>query len=128
MQLTNPGRDRNRAETLECPLGRLFLAQKISSAEYQAGVKWRELYLHYLQSIGAPAPYGTDSLDSMSDSICEELAASYKRGVKILTDHGKRVLHAVNAVAVFEEPEELGDFDFTAKAAKKGLAALAMSF
>jgi hypothetical protein len=53
------------------------------------------------------------------------LKRKYMAGVKLLEACGKRVLHAVNAVAVFEEPEELGDFEFTARAAKTGLAALA---
>ena len=38
---------------------------------------------------------------------------------------GKRVFHAVNSIAVYEEPESLGDQEFTIAAAKIGLTALA---
>jgi hypothetical protein len=107
------------------PLGRLAHAGRITRAEYEAGVRWRDVYLGYLKSIGAPEPYGHESLDAYSDELCEELKRKYMAGVKLLEACGKRVLHAVNAVAVFEEPEELGDFEFTSKAAKIGLAALA---
>lgn len=109
------------------PLGRLAHAGKITRAEYEAGVRWRSVYLDYLKSIGAPEPYGNsdESLDSYSDELCERLKESHRAGMKILEQCGKRVLHAVNAIAVFEEPEELGDFEFTARAAKVGLAALA---
>lgn len=107
------------------PIGRLAHSGRISRAEYEAGGRWRDVYLGYLKSIGAPEPYGSDSLDAYPDGLCEELAGEYKAGIKILESCGKRVLHAVNAIAVFEEPEELGDFEFTARAAKIGLAALA---
>jgi hypothetical protein len=107
------------------PLGRLAHAGRITRAEYEAGVRWRDVYLGYLKSIGAPEPYGHESLDAYSDELCEELKRKYMAGVKLLEACGKRVWHAVNAVAVFEEPEELGDFEFTSKAAKIGLAALA---
>jgi hypothetical protein len=112
------------------PLGRLAHAGRITRAEYEAGVRWRDVYSGYLKSIGAPEPYGNSggSLEDYTDALCENLAERYKAGVKILEACGKRVLHAVNAVAVFEEPEELGDFEFTAAAAKKGLAALANGY
>lgn len=112
----------------ECPLGRLAASGKISKAEYQAGVKWRTVYLGYLQSIGAPQPYGASDRIDLSDEDCEHFAKSHKRGCEILNALGKRVFHAVNAIAVFEEPESLGDLEFTAAAAQRGLAALAQHF
>ena len=112
----------------ECPLGRLAASGKISKTEYDAGVKWRTVYLGYLQSIGAPEPYGSSDRIEMSDDDCEHYAKSHKRGCDILNARGKRVFHAVNAIAVYEEPETLGDYEFTSKAAKIGLAALAREF
>lgn len=131
--------DRNRlSEAKECPLGRLFVGNKITQAEYQAGIRWRTAYLAYLESIGAPHPFPTaidldgalitGAAPEMSDDECELAAKLHRQGIKILKACGTRVLHAVNAVAVYEEPEELGDFEYTAKAAKIGLAALAASF
>ena len=112
----------------ECPLGRLAAAGKITKAEYEAGFKWRTIYLGYLQSIGAPEPYGSPDGIIIPDSTCEELAKAHKRGCEILNSLGKRVFHAVNSVAVYEDSEELGNFEFTAAAAKRGLAALAKEF
>lgn len=125
----------------ECPLGRLRLSNKISEAEYQAGCRWRTIYGNWLQSIGAPSPFpasvgiGTgghtqELLDGsgLDDEMCEMIAKAFKLGTKTLKDIGPRVFHAVNAIAVYEEPEELGDFEYTTKAAKKGLAALSLVF
>lgn len=108
-------------------LGRLAHEGKISRVEYEAGTRWRSVYLDYLKSIGAPEPFGNsdESLNDFPDAWCEELKRKYLEGVRVLETQGKRVLHAVNAVAVFDEPEELGDFEFTVKAAKIGLDALA---
>jgi hypothetical protein len=129
MRLTDAMRERGFSpqDYNTSPLGRLAHTGDITRAEYEAGVRWRDIALGYLKSIGAPEPYGNSdvSLESYSDELCEELARKYKAGIKILDACGKRVLHAVNAIAVYEEPEELGDFRFTASAAKIGLAALA---
>ncbi len=129
MRLTDAMRERGFSpqDYNTSPLGRLAHAGKIDQAEYEAGVRWRDVYLGYLKSIGAPEPYGNSdvSLESYSDKLCEELKAKYLAGIKILEVCGKRALHAVNAIVVFEEPTELGDPEFTASAAKVGLAALA---
>lgn len=111
----------------ESSLRRLRENRKISEQEYLAGEKWRNVYLAYLQSIGAPAPYGSNP-DEISDQDCEQVALAYKRGVKILEGRGKRVLHAVNSLSVFEDPEELGDFNYTLAAAKVGFSALSTEF
>jgi hypothetical protein len=125
---------------LECLLGRLRVSGKITEAEYNAGVRWREIYLNWLASIGAPSPFpaamtlagancqtplGSKNFD---DERCEAIAKAMRAGEKVLKGLGNRVFHSVNAVVVYEEPEELGDFESTAYAAKKGLAALADLF
>lgn len=102
---------------LECPLGRLRVNKKITEEEYQAGVKWRTIYNAYMRTIRNP--------EDCKDEECLDAQEDFRRGLKILEAHGNRVYHAVNAVAVYEEPEELGDFEFTSSAAKIGLAALA---
>lgn len=113
---------------LECRLGRLRVANKISEAEYRAGVKWREIYSDWLASI--------QNSDGISEEHCEAIQAKYLRGIAILEARDdsksykkrKRVLHAVNAICVFDEPEELGDAEFTLAAAKVGLADLSVAF
>ena len=92
--------------------------------ELLAAEKWRNVYLAYLRSI-------TD--DSVPDDRCEEIREKYMIGVSILEAQDlskpyckrKRVLHAVNAVCVYGEPEELGERDYTLAAAKIGFSDLA---
>lgn len=99
----------------------------IPRAWLDAGDRWRQVYLDYLESIGAPSPYGNSggSLNAFSDERCEALAADFKRGAEILEKCGKGAFHAVNALAVFGEPDELGNPEKTFERAKRGLAALA---
>ena len=132
---------------IECPLGRMRLDGLISQAEYEAGVRWRKIYQDWLHSMGAPNPFcaspgDPDSISFMGDTPCqmplssdgindekaENVAKLFRTGERALMRLGRRVFHAVNAVAVYEETEELGDFEFTAYAAKKGLTALAEIF
>lgn len=101
---------------LECPLGRMRVFGKITEPQYQAGVKWRVVYSSYLQSIQSP--------DEMSPDDCDIALKAFERGLKLLKGEGKRILHALNAICVFEEPEELGDFEFTSSAARVGLKIL----
>lgn len=124
---------------LECQLGRLRVegikAEKagvddvgITEAEYQAGVRWRNAFNAYLHSIQNP--------EDLTQEQCDIALAAYKKGLNILEKVNEtksykkrtRVLHAVNAIAVYEDPEELGDYQFTVTAARVGLAALAVSF
>ncbi len=109
------------------PLGRLFQANRITQAEYLAGVRWREVYHSYLFAIESPDPFGGDA-DQLSDDQCERIEEAFDIGRQILEALGKRVFHAVSAIVVYEEPEELGDFAFTSSAAQRGLAALAERF
>jgi hypothetical protein len=125
---------------LECPLGRLSVSGVISEREYKAGCQWRAIYHSWLCSIGAPNPFPSalglggggssqEPLSSVFDDEREEaIARAFKLGASVLKDCGHRVFHAVNAIAVYEEPEELGDFEYTSRAAKIGLAALADLF
>lgn len=105
------------------PLGRLAVDGTITQREYEAGRRWHNIYSQYLRCIGAPAPYGSAELPS--DEECEVWTALFKRGRKLLEAKGKRVFHAVNAIAVYEEPEEYGDPKFRVAAAKIGFAVLA---
>jgi hypothetical protein len=110
---------------LECTLGRMRVRGQITEAEYQAGVKWRGVYSRWLKSIESP--------DDVTEDDAKASRKAYERGLSILEAFDpakkyakrKRVVHAVNSVCVFEDPEELGDFEFTAAAAKIGLADLA---
>lgn len=107
-------------ERLECPLGRLRLGGFLSEQEYEAGCRWRTIYENWLTAIEAPA--------DLSDEKAESYEKIFKIGQRALMKLGRRVFDSVNAIAVYEEPEELGDFEFTARTARTGLAALAEIF
>jgi hypothetical protein len=110
---------------LECTLGRMRSRGQITEAEFQSGLRWRGVYSRWLKSIESP--------DEVTDSDAEAAQKKYRQGLEILEAFDgsskykkrKRVVHAVNSVCVFEDPEELGDFEFTAAAAKVGLSDLA---
>lgn len=122
MYLTEERREANES-SFPIPLSR----SNFTEAELLAAEKWRNVYLDYLRSI-------TDA--EMPDEKCEAAKAAYTRGVEILESQDltkpyckrKRVLHAVNAVCVYGEPEELGDREYILAAAKVGLADLAKGF
>lgn len=109
-------------------LGRLCFERRITQAEYIAGGKWCKAYLAWIKSIEAP--------EEMTQDECASARSDYEKGLKILESPDatnryqkrKRVVHAVNSIAVFEDPEELGDFEFTLKAARVGLEDLASRF
>ena len=105
-------------------LGRILLRGLINRQQYEAGHRWGEVYHQYLRCIGAPSLSGfSDALQS--DDECERWTMLFRHGRKVLEEKGKRVFHAVNQIAVYEEPEEYGDSDFRIEAAKIGLTALA---
>lgn len=140
---TQPHR-RGRADPLdprlECSLGRMLIDRRITQSEYDAGCRWRNIYHGWLCSIGAPNPFPAainlddvggvqDPLNAhIDDDLAEAFAKSFRIGERALKAVGVRAFHAVNAIAVYEEPESLGDFEFTARAAKRGLAALVVAF
>lgn len=109
-------------------LGRLRYERRISQAEYIAGGKWCKAYLTWIKSIEVP--------EEMTQDECLSARSSYEKGLRVLEAQDssqpyckrKRVVHAVNAVCVFEDPEELGDFEQTLKAARIGLSDLASQF
>lgn len=130
---------RNNEEN-ESHLGRLAARGEITTSQFEAGKSWRALYFDNLHLIGGPYPF-PNALDPgcavysvgqsecrWTDEQCEEIAQKYRRGCSVLIAMGKRVFHSVNALVVFEEPEELGDFASTVCAAKIGLDALAREF
>jgi hypothetical protein len=104
-------------------IGRLLECRRLSQAEFEVAKVWRGVYLEYLASIGAP---GYETPEAISDEECEKLSKRVERAVNELKAKvGRRALHAVNSLVVYEEPEELGDFELTVEAAKVGLAHLA---
>ena len=108
---------------LESPLGRLAASGQITQREYEAGRNWQTIYTRYLRCIGAPSVGGGSEMPS--DDDCERSTLLFNKGRKLLEAKGKRVWHAVNAIAVYGEPDEYGDSEFRIAAARIGLVALA---
>ncbi len=104
-------------ERLECQLGRLRLGGFLTEPEYEAGCEWRSIYHNWLKAIEA-AP-------ELTDDKAESYELAFKAGQEALMNAGRRVFDAVNAVVVYETPEELGGFYFVARDAREGLRILA---
>lgn len=107
-------------DRLECPLGRLRLGGFLTEKEYEAGVKWRSIYRNWLTAI--------EAADDLDDEKAEAYERAFKIGQTALIEISRRVFDSVNAVVVYEEPEELGGFCENAKCARVGLRALAEIF
>lgn len=121
MYLTEERREDGGSKfAFQLPIG-FFTEHELLAAE-----RWRNVYLNYMRSL--------EDIE-MSDAQCEAAKEKYLEGVAILEVEDltkryckrKRVFHAVNAVCVYGEPEELGDRDFILAAAKVGLADLVAS-
>lgn len=106
-------------ERLECPLGRLRLGGFLSEKEYEAGVKWRSIYRNWLKAIES---------NELEDEKCESYEQAFKNGRTALLNAGRKVFDRVNAVVVYEEPEELSGFYENARSARIGLRVLADIF
>ena len=114
---------------LECTVGRLYFDGRITEAQHNAGLKYGNLMLEYLESIEAPSPYGGNSQD-YSDDSCYHRNIVMAQAREILRVAAKRsglpsrdVILAVDRVAIYEEspPNDADSW----KALRIGLSALA---
>jgi hypothetical protein len=119
---------------LENPLGRLYFHGLISTGEYEAGKRYAEISLEYLQSISAPYPFLQSSegeeriagpMSSPSDEECERRKRDYDGAFEALFRCGQRPAVTVKRVAVYDEPTR-SPFDFDVL--RIGLTALAEYF
>lgn len=101
----------------------LLRSGQISREEFTAGCQWHEIYHRYLACIGAPG-YPQETQNMPSDAECEKWTDKFIFCRRVLEREGKRVFHATNAIAVYEEPPEYGDNIYRVDAARVGLAAL----
>ena len=111
-------------ERLESPLGRLRVRNQISESEYLAGIRWREIYLAYLMSIGCPTPYGGIDIE-LSDELCRLAREALEHGKTVLMPLGRGVFHSVLALVVYQELEDMEDDFIRVDLARRGLRALA---
>ncbi len=110
---------------LEHTVGRLFFEGTITATQYRAGLRYGELVLMYLESIGAPAPYGGDT-GALQDDECYRRKILMAQARDILSRAAvahnippRQVIRAVDRVTVYSEsPNDL-------RALRVGLSALA---
>lgn len=114
---------------LESTIGRFYFQGHITEPEFQAGVRYGQICLDYLQSIDAPTPYGNGFRD-LPDDDCFVRKIMMAQSRQILKDaaaastriSARRVIAAVDRLAVYGEgPRSLEEF----KALRVGLRALA---
>lgn len=106
---------------LDSEIGRLFFRSLISKTEYEAGVRYANIVLLYLQSTDAPSPYGNDYLDDVADDECLRRKINMAAARAVLRAVGRRCMSAVDRVAVYDEELRDGELDIL----RPGLRALA---
>lgn len=110
--------------SLATPLGRLSFEGKISPSEYNAGKRYAGISLRYLETIGAPYPFGPGNCpaDLMpSDDECARAKRDYDGAYEALFSSGQRPAKAVKSTAVYEQDADINLL-------KTGLKALADYF
>lgn len=105
-------------QRVSSPLGRAAIRGWISTQEFDAAVAWGQVHSDYIDTI--------KNSDAHTDEWCERANEKYKRGLKILLSHPKRVLHAVMALAAYGE--DWGDLEYTAKCARIALAEMPQKY
>jgi hypothetical protein len=116
--------------SLSTPLGRLSFRGEISPGEYEAGKRYADLALRYLQTIGSPYPFGDGDPPAdllPSDEECAKAKREYDGAYEALFNNFRRQrpAKAVNYIAVYEhEPRDSFELDML----KIGLKALADYF
>jgi hypothetical protein len=84
-------------------IGRLLLSGEISQREYNAGKTYADVALLYLETIGAPRPYGADTA-GFSDDDALGAKVAYCEARDALRRAGRRCGVAVDRVCVYDEP------------------------
>lgn len=117
--------------TTSCPLARLYSTGQITQQQYNAGVKFSEVYHKYLESIGAPYPFpqaqdgersDTGMPDiTLSDSECRRRKLAFQEAFDKVEAKGARVRMSVTNIAVYES-KPVDDWDL--ECLKIGLSAL----
>ena len=106
---------------LESEFGRMFFTGKISKPEYEAGVRYANIVLLYLNTTDAPEPYGNDYLDDLWDEECLGRKLSMAAAKQILKGVDPRCSHVVDRVVVYDGPLNHGEMALL----RAGLRALA---
>jgi len=96
---------------LASKLGRLFYSGAISEPEYEAGVRYGTIILTYLATTDAPAPYGDDYLDDISDDQALKRKIDMAAVRAVLQDADRKCMRVVDRICVYDEdiePEDVG--------------------
>jgi len=130
-----PAGDNRLDARLESGLGRLYFEGQITKDEYEAGVKYGNFVLLYLETIDGPDPYGGKSwhreankgnalpgiLEATSDKECFRRKINFAAARKVLLGAGgKRCAAIVDRIAIYDEPLRDGEMSLL----RAGLVAL----
>lgn len=132
ISLTQPHRrgvpaDKRHDQRAENPFGRLNLINAVTDAEYDAGIKYRDICLRYRAIISSPNPHPTVvCLDGRRYGSGAELTAAqiktrrdeYMRAFEAIEGYGPRVV--IKSVVIFEKELQAGDLP-DLRAGLKGL-------
>ncbi len=89
---------------LESEIGRLFFRGMITESEYQAGIKYANIVLVYLNTTDAPSPYGNENIAQIPDDECERRNIDVCAARYVLSPYGLDILKVLDRVAVYDQP------------------------
>lgn len=120
--------EQSNDERLESTLGRFFFDGKITASEFDAGIRYGQIVLDYLQSIDAPAPFGR-GFEDLTEDACFKRKIIAAQSRQVLKDAAKTsgtpesgLITAIDRLCVYGEAPRT---DLEMKAARVGLRALA---
>lgn len=90
-------------------IGRLYVDDRISLVEYEAGARYANVVLSYLRTTDAPDPFGNGDLEGVPDEICFQRKLNFAAARQVLSELDRRCGLVLDRVAVYDEPLRDGD-------------------
>ncbi len=109
---------------LESEIGRLSFNGLITKTEYEAGIRYANIALLYLNTTDAPSPYGNENIAQIPDDECERRKIDMCAARHVLSPYGRDILKVLDRVVVYDKPLPLND-DSELETLRIGLRALA---
>ncbi len=99
----SPAGDNRLDARLESEIGRLFFRGMITKSEYEAGIRYANIVLLYLNTTDAPSPFGNEHIDA-SDDECLRRKIDLSAARHVLKPYGRDILRVLDRIAVYDQP------------------------
>ncbi len=89
---------------LESEIGRLFFKGVITKSEYEAGIRYANIVLLYLNTTDAPSPHGNKNINQIADDECLRRKIDLSAARHVLKPYGRDILRVLDRIAVYDQP------------------------